>query len=452
MDQFLQNIIQEYMSRTPRSKEAHLEAERFYPGGVQSSIRYFKPYPFHIAKGKGGKVWDIDGNEYIDFCMAYGGIIAGHTHPKIINAIEEQIQQGSLFGMPDEKTTPFVKELLRRYPMMQSFCLTNSGGEAVLFALRAARTYSGRTKIIKMEGSYHGSTDPMEISVGSQIEKAGPKESPTAVPNSGGITANTLKDTIVAPFNDIDALEKIIIKNKEDIAAVIVEPVMLNSGVVLPKGSYLNDLRKLTNEHNIVLIFDEVKVGCRISPGGAAEYYEIRPDMVTLAKSIGGGLPIAAVGCKKEIMTCIEPLGMARHSGTYYGNPLVVSAGLACLKEVLVNDAYIQMNRLGEMLRKGIDDAVQDSGIVGKVHSIGPIGMIFFTDKEVVDYRSAQTSNNDVWYRYWLSMINKGVIISGNTWHQSWFICTMHDEDEINQTIQTADRVLHGIAKKNSST
>lgn len=393
-------------------------------------------------------MWDIDGNEYIDYCMAYGGIIAGHAHPKIVEAVKEQIEKGSLFGMPHEKTTPFVRELLRRYPMMNGFCLTNSGAEAVLFALRAARAYTGKTKIVKMEGSYHGSTDPMEISVGPQIEKAGSRQAPVAVPNSDGITPNTVKDTIVAPFNDIDALEEIIRKSGEEIAAIIVEPVMLNSGVVLPKDGYLRDLRKLTKEHNIVLIFDEVKVGCRIAPGGASQYYGIEPDMITLAKSIGGGLPLAAVGCTQNIMTCVEPYGHVRHSGTYFGNPLAVAAGLACLKDVLVDDAYTRMNRLGSLLHNGVSDALEDSGIVGGVHSIGPIGMIFFTSQDVVDYRSAQTSNNDVWYRYWLSMINEGVIISGNTWHQSWFVCTMHNEEDIHEAVQTADRVLHKIANK----
>jgi glutamate-1-semialdehyde 2,1-aminomutase len=448
MDQLLESIIDEYLSRTARSKQAHLESEKLYPGGVQSIIRYFKPYPFHIDKGKGGKVWDIDGNQYIDYCMAYGGIIAGHAHPKIVEAVKEQIEKGSLFGMPHEKTTPFVRELLRRYPMMHGFCLTNSGGEAVLFALRVARAYTGKSKVIKMEGSYHGSTDPMEISVGPQIEKAGPKRTPNAVPNSDGITPSTLKDTVIASFNDVNALEEIVKKNKEDIAAVIVEPVMLNSGVVLPKEGYLKDLRRLTKEYNIVLIFDEVKVGCRIAPGGAAQYYGIEPDIVTLAKSIGGGLPLAAVGCRKDIMMCIEPDGHVRHSGTYFGNPLAVSAGLACLKDVLVDDAYTRLNRLGDRLRKGMGDAVDDSRIVGKVHSIGPIGIIFFTDQDVIDYRTAQTGNNDVWYRYWLSMINQGIIISGNTWHQSWFVCTMHNEEEIDKTIGTADQILHRIARQ----
>jgi glutamate-1-semialdehyde 2,1-aminomutase len=446
MGDILQSIVDQYVSRTPKSKQAHLEAEKFYPGGVQSIIRYFKPYPFHIERGKGGKVWDIDGNQYVDFCMAYGGIIAGHAHPKIVEAVKEQIEKGSLYGMPHEKTTPFVKELLRRYPMMNGFCLTNSGAEAVLFALRTARAYAGRTKIVKMEGSYHGSTDPMEISVGPQIEKAGSRQTPIAVPNSDGITPNTLRDTIIAPFNDIDALEQIIRKNREEIAAVIVEPVMLNSGVVLPRDCYLKDLRKLTKENNIVLIFDEVKVGCRIAPGGAAQYYGIEPDLITLAKSIGGGLPLAAVGCSKNLMTCVEPYGHVRHSGTYFGNPLAVAAGLACLKDVLVDDAYSRMNRLGGILHTGMSDALEDSGIVGRVHSIGPIGMIFFTDQEVVDYRSAQTSSADVWYKYWLSMMNNGIIISGNTWHQSWFICAMHTEEEINEAVKTANQVLHRLS------
>jgi len=446
MDQLLERIVSNYTSKRARSKQAHLESEKLYPGGVQSIIRYFNPYPFHVERGKGGKIWDIDGNEYIDYCMAYGGVIAGHAHPRIIEAVNEQMEKGSLFGMPDETTTPFVKELLRRYPMMSTFCLTNSGGEAVLFALRVARGYTGRTKVIKMEGSYHGSTDPMEISVGPSIEKAGPKRSPVSVANSDGITPNTLKDTVIAPFNDIDALEEIVKKNQDEIAAVIVEPVMLNSGVVLPKNGYLKDVRKLTQEHNIVLIFDEVKVGCRIAPGGAAEYYHVEPDMVTLAKSIGGGLPLAAVGCKKDLMMCIEPYGHVRHSGTYFGNPLVVSAGLACLRDVLVDDAYSRMNRLGQMLHRGVADAVKESGIVAKVHSIGPIGMVFFTDQDVIDYRTAQTTNSNVWYKYWLSMINEGVLISGNTWHQSWFICTMHNEEEVEKSIQVANQVLRNIA------
>ncbi len=441
-------FVKKYNSRTPKSKKHHKEAEKFAPGGIQSLIRCFPPHPFIIAKGEGSKIWDIDDNEYIDYCMSYGPLIAGHSHPKIVKAITEQAKKGTLYGAPHEKTTLFIKELLKRFPTMDKFCLTNSGAEANAHVSRVARAYTGRDKIMKVEGCYHGASDYLEISVGPPIEEAGPVEAPRIYKESEGIPDDASKNTVVVPYNDPYIVEQMFRKHEDEISMLILEPILLNSGCILPKKNYLRDLRKITRENDALLVFDEVKTGCRIGPGSVSEIYKVKPDMVVLGKAIGGGLPLAAFGGTKKIMEKIAPIGKVRHSGTYFGNPLSVAAGLTCLRDIMNRRAYAYMNRLGKELLDGVKDVVSDSGVKATVSGIGSVGIIFFNDALPVDYRSAVISDQELWYKYWISMINEGVLISGNTWHQTWFVSVAHTNEDITRTINAVQTVLSTLPKK----
>ena len=442
-----EETLKAYISRTPKSKKMWDDAKRVIPGGVGSSIRCFEPYPFFIDRAKGSRVWDVDGNEYIDYIMGYGINVAGHAHPAIVNAIKEQIEKASVYTMPHEKSFWYMKELLRRFPMVDMFQFANSGTEATMHAVRAARSYTGKDKIVKIEGCYHGVHDYVIVSVGPPIGKAGPKWAPTPVIESEGMPRDAVKNTLVVPFNDAEAMETLFRRHEGEIAAVIMEPIMLNSGVVLPKRGYLERVRKLTEEYNIVLIFDEVKTGCRVAPGGASELLNIKPDMITLAKSIGGGLPLAAFGGKKEVLELMGPNGRTWTAGSYCANPLSVSAGLTCLTKVMTNKALRYITDRGNDLLKGIKDMVEDVGVTAKVKGVGPVGYIFFTDVEPVDYRTAATTDAEKAWEFWFNMLNRDVIPWSPSLLDEWYVSVAHTKGDIAKTIETSGKALRTVKR-----
>ncbi|MDH5713797.1 MAG: glutamate-1-semialdehyde 2,1-aminomutase [Candidatus Bathyarchaeota archaeon] len=437
-----EETVKKYSARTPKSKRLWEEAREVIPGGIGSGVRYFKPYPFFISRASGSKVWDVDGNEYVDFLMGYGVNITGHAHPTIVDAVKEQMEKGSMYTMPHEKTALYVKELSRRFPMMGMFQLANTGTEATMHAIRVARAYAGKDKIVKIEGTYHGQHDYVLVSIGPPMAQTGPKWAPTPVVESEGIPKDTSKNTLIAPYNNVDAMENLFKKHEGEIAAVIMEPVMLNCGVILPKPGYLKDIRKLTAEYNIVLIFDEVKTGCRIAPGGASELYNIKPDMITLAKAIGGGLPLAAFGGKRDIMESLSPLGRTSHGGTYCANPLSVSAGFACLTKVMTNKMYKHITDLGEELNKGVRDMIEDADVTAWVNGIGPLGYVFFTKAEPVDYRTAAVNDLDKTWEYWFNMINNGVLPWGPLQFEQWYMSVAHTKEDVAKTIEVSGEAL----------
>jgi len=443
-----EETIKKYTARTSKSKKLWENAAKVIPGGVGSTVRYFKPYPFFISKAKGSKVWDVDGNEYIDFIMGYGVNITGHAHPTIVEAVKEQIEKGSMYTMPHEKTALYVKELLRRFPMMDMFQLANTGTEATMHAIRVARAYTGKDKIVKIEGTYHGQHDYVYVSIHPPLAQTGPKWAPTPVIESEGIPADTAKNTLITPYNDVEAMENLFKKHEGEIAAVIMEPIMLNCGVILPKPGYLKDVRKLTQEHNIVLIFDEVKTGCRVAPGGASELYNLEPDMITLAKAIGGGLPLAAFGGKREIMESIGPLGRTSHGGTYCANPLSISAGLACLTKVMTNKMHKHITNLGEKLNKGVRDMIEDTGVTAWLNGIGPVGYIFFTETPPIDFRTATVNDLDKTWEYWFNMVNNGILPWGPLQFEEWYVSVPHTKEDIAKTIETSGEALRKLAKE----
>jgi glutamate-1-semialdehyde 2,1-aminomutase len=440
-----EQTLQKYTSRTPKSKKLWEEAREAIPGGIGSGVRYFEPYPFFISKAKGSKVWDVDENEYVDFIMGYGVNITGHAHPTIVDAVKEQIEKGSMYTMPHEKTALYVKELLRRFPMMGMFQLANTGTEATMHAVRVARAYTGKDKIVKIEGTYHGQHDYVLVSIHPPFAQAGPKWAPTTVVYSEGIPADTTKNTLIAPYNNVEAMENLFKKHEGEIAAVIMEPVICNCGVILPKPGYLKDIRKLTEEYNIVLIFDEVKTGCRIAPGGASELYNIKPDIITLGKAIGGGLPLAAFGGKQDIMESLGPLGRTSHGGTYCANPLSVSAGLTCLTKVMTDKMHKHITDLGEELNKGVRDAIEDTGVTAWLNGIGPLGYIFFTEAKPVDYRTAAVSDLDKTWEYWFNMVNNGVLPWGPIQFEQWYVSVAHTKDDVTKAIETSREALRKV-------
>jgi len=445
MEMVKEKTLEAYITKTPKSKKMWETARKAIPGGVGSSVRYFEPYPFFIDRAKGSRVWDVDGNEYIDYIMGYGINIAGHAHPTIVNAVQEQMEKASAYTMPHEKSFLFIEELLRRFPMMDMFQFANSGTEATMHAIRAARSYTGKDKIVKIEGCYHGVHDYVIVSVGPPIAKTGPKWAPTPVIESEGMPADTMKNTLVAPYNNIEAMENLFKRHEGEIAAVILEPIMLNAGPILPKDGYLKDLRKLTEEYNIVLIFDEVKTGCRVAPGGASELYNIKPDMVTLAKAIGGGLPLAAFGGKKDIIEPLGPTGRTWTAGSYCANPLSISAGLACLTKVMTNKAYSYITDRGNELLKGVKNMVEDVGVTAKVRGVGPVGYIFFTDVEPVDYRTAATADVEKTREFWFNMFNRGVIPWSPSPFDEWYVSVAHTKDDIAETIEASGEALRKV-------
>ncbi|UCE43818.1 MAG: glutamate-1-semialdehyde 2,1-aminomutase [Candidatus Bathyarchaeota archaeon] len=442
-----EKILNTYAKRTTKSKELWEAARKVIPGGAGSGFRYYEPYPIFLKRGSGSRVWDVDGNEYLDYCMSFGALIAGHAHPKIVEAVKEQLEKGSMYGIPHEKTAEYVKELLRRFTAMDMFRLTNSGTEGTMHALRLARAHTGKDKIVKIEGCYHGAHDYLLVSVFPPLSKAGPRWAPTLYVHGEGIPLLTVKNTLVAPYNDVEAMETLFRKHEGEIAALIMEPVPMNMGLVLPKQGYLKDIRKLTEEYNILLIFDEVKTGIRIAPGGACEYYGVDPDIVVLGKAIAGGFSAGAFGGKEDIFSNIYPLGHAVHAGTYNANPVAVTAGLTCLKHVMTTHAQSQMNDLGEDLASGVKAAVEDTGFEAQVPHIGPSGTVYFTDVEVVDYRTASTYDKKKNWEFWFSLLNHGVLTPPGLLEggEQWLVSAAHQKETIEKALVITESALREI-------
>ena len=423
----------------PMSKISYDKAKKIMPGGVNSPVRAFKPYPFFTSQAKGSKLHDIDGNIYIDYCMAYGPLILGHANTKIIEAVKDQLGKGTLYGTPTDIEIKLAELITNIVPSMKMLRLVNTGTEATMHAIRVARGYTGRNKIIKFEGCYHGAHDYVLVQAGSGATTFG-------TPTSLGIPENAIKDTLVLPFNDIESLKETINQNRDEIAAVIIEPVIGNAGTILPKDGYLNSIRNITEEEQIVLIFDEIITGFRLSLGGAQEYYGITPDMTTLGKIIGGGFPIAAYGGKKEIMENISPLGKVYQASTFAGNPISTTAGLATLNALTENKntLYGNLERMGNEIRKGLLDIVEDKGASAEVNGIASMFQIFFTDQIVTDYESAKSSDISKFMSYQTKILNDGVFIPPSQF-ETCFLSTSHTDEDITKTLESMNEAIRTI-------
>jgi glutamate-1-semialdehyde 2,1-aminomutase len=422
-----------------RSEELFERAKNLIPGGVNSPVRAFAPYPFFTKSGKGSHINDVDGNAYIDYCLAYGALILGHANAEIIKAVEEQLSHGTLYGTPTEKELEFAELLNKLVPSAEMVRLTNTGGEATMSAIRAARGYTGKKKIIKFEGCYHGAHDAVLVKAGSGAATFG-------IPDSLGIPEETTKNTIVVPFNDQEKFERALKENKNDLAAVIVEPVIGNFGLVLPKPGFLENLRELTKANGVVLIFDEIITGFRLAIGGAQEYYRVTPDMTTLGKIIGGGFPMACFVGRKEIMKTIAPSGKVYQAGTYSGNPISVTAGLTTLNLIKQKgpNFYQEMENKCTKIVKPLEQLIADFKLKLSINHVASAFQVFFTNQKVHDFETAKKANTDKFKIFHSRLLQEGIFIPPSQF-ETCFLSTAHSEEDLKKTAKCLGDLLTNL-------
>lgn len=420
------------------SKALFEKALAYIPGGVNSPVRAFRAVggtPVFINRAQGAYLYDEDGNQYIDLINSWGPMILGHANPDVEVAVVEALRGSSSFGGPTAREVEMAELICSMMPSVEKVRMVNSGTEATMSAIRLARGYTGKDKFIKMEGCYHGHGDSFLIAAGSGALTFG-------TPDSPGVTRGTAKDTLIAPYNDIQSIEKLIVENKDVIAAIILEPVAGNMGCVPPLPTYLQDLRRLCDKHDIILIFDEVMTGFRLAPGGAQELYGVKPDLTTMGKIIGGGLPVGAYGGKREIMESVSPAGPVYQAGTLSGNPLAMAAGITMLKFLKQNGyIYKQLNETTTRLVDGIRSINKEAGIVATVNVAGSMFTLFFTDKEVTDFTTAKTSDTARFGRYFQAMLHAGVYLAPSQF-EAMFISAVVSEDIVDRILDAHRRAL----------
>ncbi len=419
------------------SKTLFEEAMRYIPGGVNSPVRAYKAVggnPLFIKRGKGAKIYDCDGNAYIDYVMSWGALILGHAYEEVIRAVKKILGKGTSFGAPTEIETELARMIVHAFPSIDLVRFVNSGTEAVMSAIRLARAYTKRDKIIKFEGCYHGHLDSLLVKPGSGTMTL-------AIPDSAGITKNVAQDTIVLPYNNIEKCTEIITKYGEEIACVIVEPIAVNMGVIPPNAGFLEGLRKLTESFNIQLIFDEIITGFRVAYGGVQTLYNIKPDLTCLGKIIGGGFPVGAYGGRREIMSNLAPMGTVYQAGTLSGNPIAMTAGLEMLKILSHKKHYEILEEKASILSNGLKEITEKVGIKTFQTKVGSLLSIFFTDKEVYDYTTARGSDTKTYAHYFREMLNCGIYLPPSQF-EGIFISTAHTTKQIELTITAHEKAI----------
>ncbi|EIT85355.1 glutamate-1-semialdehyde aminotransferase [Fictibacillus macauensis ZFHKF-1] len=417
------------MRNFEKSKKAFSEAKKYMPGGVNSPVRAFKSVnmdPVYMARGKGSKIYDIDGNEYIDYVLSWGPLILGHANDAVVEALKKTAELGTSFGAPSEWETKLAKLVVERVPSVEIIRMVNSGTEATMSALRLARGYTSRNKILKFEGCYHGHGDSLLIKAGSGVATLG-------LPDSPGVPESIASNTITVPYNDLDSVRYAFEQFGEDIACIIVEPVAGNMGVVPPQAGFLEGLRAITEQYGALLIFDEVMTGFRVGYHCAQGHFGVTPDLTCLGKVIGGGLPVGAYGGKKEIMEQIAPSGPIYQAGTLSGNPLAMAAGYETLRQ-LTPASYEEFVRKGDRLEAGIKEAAQKYHIPHTINRAGSMIGFFFTNEEVINYETAKSSNLDHFTRYFQGMLEAGISLPPSQF-EGLFLSTEHSDADIDQTI-----------------
>ena len=419
------------------------KARTIIPGGVNSPVRAGKAVgidPPFISKANGCLIWDVDGNEYIDYVCSWGPMILGHAHPEIVSALKQSIERGTSYGAPTRLEVEMAETIVEMVPSIEMVRMVNSGTEATMSAIRLARGYTGREKIVKFDGCYHGHADSLLVSAGSGLATLG-------IPGSPGVPDDLAKHTISLTFNNLEAVDDAFDKFGPEIAAVIVEPVPGNMGVIVPDEAFLKGLREITRRQGAILIFDEVISGFRVAPGGAQELYGIMPDLTCLGKIIGGGLPVGAYGGKSEIMIRMAPEGDIYQAGTLSGNPLAMAAGLATLRMLKQDGIYLELEKKGEMLFSGLKKAAQDAGVPVVINRIGSMGSLFFTTRPVNDFSSAKLSNESLFVKYYKSMLHSGIYLAPSP-YEATFLSTAHSKKVIEKTIECATTALRSLDVK----
>ena len=424
-----------------KSKEYFKDAKKVILGGVNSPVRAFKAVgmdPLFISKACGAHIWDVDGNKYIDYVLSWGPMILGHANSKVINSVERILKKGTSFGAPTKREIEFARLVTEIYPSVAKLRLTSSGTEAAMSAIRLARGFTAREKIIKFEGCYHGHFD-------SLLVKAGSGSATFGVPSSVGVNKSFAKDTITLPFNDIAKVEQVIKKEGKNIACVIVEPIPANMGVILPDKNFLKQLRKVTRENNILLVFDEVITGFRVALGGAQEIFNIKPDLTILGKIIGGGFPIGAFGGKAVIMDCLSPEGAVYQAGTLSGNPIAVEAGINTIKVLMNKKIYKKLDDNAKRLELGLKEIIKKTSSRIKINRFGSLFTLFFTNKEEVrNYRDASQCNLNKFAKFFRGMLNRGIYFAPSQFEAN-FISVKHKSLDFDKTLSSAEYVLRRI-------
>nr|WP_237089249.1 glutamate-1-semialdehyde 2,1-aminomutase [Nitrosopumilus adriaticus] len=416
------------------------DAKKVIPSGVNSPVRYFEPYPFFTKKSNGAYLWDAENKKIIDFCNGYGALLLGHRRKEIISAVSNQLSKGTLYCTPTESEIELSKLIIGNFPSIDKVRLVNTGGEATMTAIRLARGFTKKKKIIKFEGCYHGAHD-------SVLVKAGSGSAHNGISVSDGGLDEVSKNTLVVQYNNIEDLQKTIQKNK-DIAGVIVEPILANMGLILPEKNFLSDLRKITKENNIPLIFDEVVTGFRVAPGGAQEHFGIKPDITTMAKALSNGFTIAAVGGRKEIMDLLSPGGKVYQASTFAGNPISVSAAIASIKTInkIKNKLYSKLERFNLLFSTALDDMATDMNIPHQINFTASMFQIFFTNKPVTNYETSKKADSKKFEKMFRTLLKRGIFIAPSQF-EVVFLSDAHTENDLNKTLDAYDAALKSVKK-----
>lgn len=418
-----------------KSEALFAKAQNVIPGGVNSPVRAFKQVggtPVFMKRAEGAYIYDEDENKYIDYINSWGPMILGHNHPRVVDAVQQQVKTAFSFGAPTVLEIEITKLIQQMVPNIDLLRMVNSGTEACMSAVRLARGFTGKSKIVKFEGHYHGHADMF-------LKKAGSGVATLNIKDAGGVSKAVTDDTLVIPFNDFEAVQKTVAENRNDLAAIIVEPVAGNMGCVPPKSGFLEFLRKVCTDNNIVLIFDEVMTGFRLAIGGAQERFNVWADLVTFGKVIGGGLPVGAFGGRKDIMSHIAPLGTVYQAGTLSGNPIAMTAGLATLSELNENqNLYVELDRKGTFLKTEIGNTLTQNKITHTINQLGSMISVHLCENEVFDFTSASVGNNDVFKRFFHHLLDNGVYMPPSAF-ETWFLSSALSDEDLEKTVMVCD-------------